>query len=161
MNPGHTPFSFSGSRPFQDHGLLQLLCNPNCLHLLWAVSRAPFSCLLPQPQYFHTRNTPPAHTLLEFLSYTASASQEICSALFSRFLSVFKRSLIPVCLKNAEHSLLCSFSAFPSFCKPASTCWTIKTTPETQYTWNYQKLLQCCEEISWLHGRAISLLMQH
>lgn len=113
----------AGAGLFRTMALLQLLCSPdcrsNCLHLLWAVSHAPFSCLLPQPQYSHTRNTPPTHTLLEFLSCAASASQEICSALFSRFLTVFKGLLIPVCLKNAEHSLPYSFSALPSVSQSA------------------------------------------
>lgn len=99
-------------------------CEPFPMHP-FAASSLSHTC-------FHIRSVPPAQTLLEFLSLTASLSQENCSALFSGFLTAFKGLLTPVCFKNAEHSLSCSLFAFPALGQhllgPRST------TAETQYT---------------------------
>lgn len=80
---------------------------------------APFCCLPAQALCFPPgTRAPPAQTLVEFLSLSASLSQENGSALFSRFPTAFKGLLTPVCFKNADHSLLGSLFAFPAVAGP-------------------------------------------
>lgn len=86
-----------------------------CYNCFVAPTSKCLACCEPLPMHpfaassLSHRNAPPAQTLSEFLSYTASLSQENCSALFRRFLTAFKGLLIPVCFKNTEHPLPCSF----------------------------------------------------
>lgn len=92
--------------------LLQLLCSPNCKSN--SSSGQEQFPMHPQTQYS-------PYTVGVY--YTATASQETCTALINRFLTGSKGLLIPDCFKKCR-VFSHTFSSFPSVSQSAP-CWAI------------------------------------